>query len=37
MDFFTYFDTVSQDILGQVGQEAVSKEVKKGAKSAIFV
>jgi len=33
MHFFSNFETASQDILGKVGQEAVSKCGEKGAKS----
>jgi len=33
MHFFSDFETASQDLLGKVGQEAVSKCGEKGAKS----
>jgi hypothetical protein len=36
MFFFTDFKAASQDILGEVGQEAALEDVEKGGKSELF-
>jgi hypothetical protein len=36
MVFFADFKAASQDILGEVGQEAALEDAEKGAKSKLF-